>query len=216
MSQIEHNWKRHRRTQYHPRTIGLGPHVFGLDDRGHWPRHANQKASLDRRFNPEIPMDIHKLITDDPLRYIARDNPRIWVEHEQAESLPIRGGREYAVYWEPYDNWRYPQFQGGIQIEITGYQTHDYLLHISCEAPTADRTQHNFSQRYGSFGYAKKTAIKELAERRRWLLMQVETEIGAARATSNVLRKAIAELEPDFEAEQTVLFNPKGGELCRN
>jgi hypothetical protein len=106
-----------------------------------------------------------------PTRYIAFDNPGVWVEQATFEQ---RGGYECAVYCEPVRNVAYPYLIDGVYIAIMSYRDIDYLLECTLTEPIQNRRQHNFTQRYGTYDEAKRAALTWLVDA--WRVLDVVME----------------------------------------
>lgn len=101
-----------------------------------------------------------------PTRYVAFKNPTYFVENANPQN---RGGYEFAVYYEPYQNQEYPHLTDGIYIEISSYQGKKILLDCHLTIPNKNRQQKGFTKLYNSYKEAKQEAFKWLEEAHKFL-----------------------------------------------
>lgn len=115
--------------------------------------------------------------TSEPItRYVAADNPNLWVENEKLALVHVEpepysykgpqtnGGFEFAVYDEPWHNPTYPDLKDGIHVQIVSYQGKSYLLDCHATMPTHARDQFGCSARFALYEQAKLGAMLWIAQ----------------------------------------------------
>ena len=96
-----------------------------------------------------------------PTRYVAFDNPGVWVGNSEFHMSP---GYEFAAYHEPMQNSEYPYLTDGIYCEIACYQGKDFLLSCHYTTPDQHRRQSGLKKRYREYHEARKVAHNWIAE----------------------------------------------------
>lgn len=112
------------------------------------------------------------ITTEQVVRYVARDNPRHWVEHENTTADRFRQPGlcgEIAVYSDPRPSRHWQGHYDGICAEIHSYRDTEFLVDVFLSLPNRSRKQFRFMQRYAFYAEAKAEAVKHIREMYRLL-----------------------------------------------
>ena len=88
------------------------------------------------------------------VRYVARDNPRCWVQHENttANRIQLHGAcGEIAVFSDSRPNRYWHGHYDGIYVEVVSYRDVSYLVRAALCFPNRSRKTVAFTHIYDSY-----------------------------------------------------------------